>query len=177
MTGDNMVDFTFVENAAAAHLRAADHLLPGSAVCGQCYFITNGEPVLFWDFVSYVLAQCGCAGPEKYISYSMAYAFAYVMEWLQYLFGWAIRVGPTITRQMVCTMSQHHWFSHAKATRDFGYTPLVSLDQALQVTIAHFADLKVPRPTAPSPVSVLHRTLSAQSLSALARLIGNHSSR
>ena len=55
-SGDNLVDFTYVDNAAAAHLRAADHLLPDSAVCGQCYFITNGEPVLFWDFVGANLA-------------------------------------------------------------------------------------------------------------------------
>ena len=33
--GTNLIDMIYVENAAAAHLQAADALAPGSPVCGQ----------------------------------------------------------------------------------------------------------------------------------------------
>ena len=34
----------------------------------------------------------------------------------------------------ICT---HHYFSHEKATRDFGYVPQVKLDEAIERTLAH----------------------------------------
>ena len=40
--GKNLIDAVYVENAAAAHLLAADALSPGSVACGKAYFITNG---------------------------------------------------------------------------------------------------------------------------------------
>ena len=49
----------------------------------------------------------------------------------------AERVRARVLRQ-VCTMACHHWFSHQKATRDFGYKPVVSLDEGLQYTIEYF---------------------------------------
>jgi len=42
--GTNLVDYTYVGNVADAHIGALEHLEPGSPVCGQAYFITNGEP-------------------------------------------------------------------------------------------------------------------------------------
>src|SRR5262249_29114610 len=46
--GGNRVDVTYIDNAAAAHLLAADRLAPGSPVAGQAYFISQGEPVALW---------------------------------------------------------------------------------------------------------------------------------
>src|SRR5262249_54032330 len=43
--GSNRVDVTYIDNAAAAHLRAADRLAPGSPVAGRAYFVSQGEPV------------------------------------------------------------------------------------------------------------------------------------
>jgi sterol-4alpha-carboxylate 3-dehydrogenase (decarboxylating) len=43
--GRNISDFTYVENAAYAHILAMERLVPGSPVAGAAYFITNGEPI------------------------------------------------------------------------------------------------------------------------------------
>ena len=43
----------------AAHLLAADRLAPGSAIAGNCYFITNGEPIPLWEMVNRILAAAG----------------------------------------------------------------------------------------------------------------------
>ena len=34
-TGENIVDFTFVENVVHGHILAAEHLGPDSVVCGK----------------------------------------------------------------------------------------------------------------------------------------------
>ena len=63
-----------VENAAAAHLLAAEKLEPGSPVCGKAYFLTNGEPVNCWDWINEILTLAGVQPVTKSISYRAAYA-------------------------------------------------------------------------------------------------------
>src|SRR5262245_33608229 len=46
-----LVDTTYVENAALAHVQAADRLAVGSPLAGQVYFISQGAPEPLWDFV------------------------------------------------------------------------------------------------------------------------------
>lgn len=50
--GANLVDFTYVENVAYAHALAAVQLGPGAKVNGEAYFITNREPIFFWEFIT-----------------------------------------------------------------------------------------------------------------------------
>ncbi len=67
--GKNIVDFTYVQNVVHAHVLAAEKLGEGSAVNGQCFFITNGQPRQFWDVISVLLRQTGSIGPKGSISY------------------------------------------------------------------------------------------------------------
>lgn len=47
----NLVDWLYVGNAAYAHVLAAEKLLQQPDVIGgQAFFITNDEPMPFWDF-------------------------------------------------------------------------------------------------------------------------------
>uniref|UniRef100_A0A8H8CJZ2 3-beta hydroxysteroid dehydrogenase/isomerase domain-containing protein n=1 Tax=Psilocybe cubensis TaxID=181762 RepID=A0A8H8CJZ2_PSICU len=48
----NLVDRTYVANVADAHVLAADRLnsYARSLVAGEVFFITNDEPMRFWDF-------------------------------------------------------------------------------------------------------------------------------
>lgn len=137
--GHNITDFTYIDNVVYAHLLAAkclDDSADGNATAaGQVYFITNGEPTLFWSFLGAILKQLGCPAPTKYVSYNVAYAIALIMEFIYMIFGWMFGWRPILTRQMVCMMSCHHWFSHAKATRDLGYKPIVTLDQGIKKTV------------------------------------------
>lgn len=137
--GQNLCDFTFVGNAVHAHLLAADRLaLPNLPPAGNCYFITNGEPRPFWAFIGDVLSEMGCVGPTKSISFRIAYAFACVVEFLHWLLSPFVNTRPSVTRHMVCVMACNLWFSHAKATRDLGYRPIVRLEDGLALTIEYF---------------------------------------
>ncbi|KAL7609743.1 hypothetical protein Lser_V15G10877 [Lactuca serriola] len=61
--GTNMYDFTYVENVAHAHVCAERALASdGSAskrAAGEAYFITNMQPIKFWEFMSLILVGLG----------------------------------------------------------------------------------------------------------------------
>jgi nucleoside-diphosphate-sugar epimerase len=40
-----LIDTTYIDDAARAHVLAADRLQPGSAVAGKVYFISSGQPI------------------------------------------------------------------------------------------------------------------------------------
>src|SRR5450759_3817698 len=57
--GDALIDSTYVDNAAAAHLLALDRVAPGAACAGRAYFISQGEPRPLRDLVNAILAAAG----------------------------------------------------------------------------------------------------------------------
>src|SRR5690606_3271433 len=63
--GNNLVDMIYVENAAEAHLLAADALgQENSPAAGKAYFLSQGEPVNCWEWVDEILALVD-EGPVK----------------------------------------------------------------------------------------------------------------
>ena len=71
--GRNLIDTVYVENAAAAHLLAADALQPGSPVAGQPYFISQGEPVNCWAWIDAILALAGLPPVRRSLSLQTAW--------------------------------------------------------------------------------------------------------
>ncbi|THF98825.1 hypothetical protein TEA_001757 [Camellia sinensis var. sinensis] len=69
--GKNMYDFTYVENVAHAHICAeralASERIAAERAAGQAYFITNMEPIKFWEFVSLVLEGLGYERMAKHL--------------------------------------------------------------------------------------------------------------
>ncbi|KAG4967135.1 hypothetical protein JHK87_032786 [Glycine soja] len=55
-TGDNLSDFTFSENVTHAHICAEEALnFQMVSAAGKAFFITNLEPMKFWEFLSLLL--------------------------------------------------------------------------------------------------------------------------
>src|SRR5690606_1350967 len=111
--GTWLSDYTYVSNLVDA-LLAADRLLaPGAACAGQAYFITNGEPMPFWDFVRAVLASLELPPIKGAIPHQLVYGIAAIKEGAGALFG--IRPGPEdgLTRFAIRYMCTHHYFSIA----------------------------------------------------------------
>lgn len=128
--GKNLIDAVYVENAAAAHVMAADALAPGSAVCGKAYFITNGEPVNCWQWINEILALAGLPPVQRKISLRAAYAAGAVLEGL-----WTIlrrTDEPRMTRFLAAQLSTSHYFDISAARRDFGYDPQISMAEGMQ---------------------------------------------
>ena len=127
--GSALVDLTVVDNAAWAHLDAADALTGPDAVCaGKAYFISNGEPVRTWDWIRDLLSQLGLPGPSRTLSFARAMRAAKLVE-----FVWRVlRLGgePPITQLQVVGMGRTHTFDIGPAQRDLGYSVRVSVADA-----------------------------------------------
>ena len=126
----NLVDTTYVDNAAAAHLQAADCLAPGSPVAGKAYFLSQGEPEPLWDFVNRVLDTAGLPPVTRSVPTGVAYAAGAVLESAYRLFR--LPGEPPMTRFVARQLSTAHWFDLSAARRDFGYAPAVSTEEGLR---------------------------------------------
>ncbi|WP_425615337.1 NAD-dependent epimerase/dehydratase family protein [Anatilimnocola sp. NA78] len=121
----NLIDAVYVENAAAAHLQAADALQPGSPVAGKAYFITNDEPVNCWQWIDELLALAGLPPVKKRISLRGAYTAGALMEGLWTLLRRTDE--PRMTRFLALQLGTSHYFDISAAKRDFGYAPAISM--------------------------------------------------
>jgi nucleoside-diphosphate-sugar epimerase len=133
----NFVDTVYVDNAADAHLCAADRLGPDSACAGQAYFISNGEPLPLIDITNGILAAAGLPPVTKRIPTPVALALGGLAE-LVYG-GLRIRSEPPLTRFVARQLSTAHWFDISAARRDLGYEPRVGIEEGLRRLAASFA--------------------------------------
>lgn len=128
--GENKVAITHVQNAANAHILAADALKSHSVNAGKAYFITDGEPVLLWDWITCVCVSVGLDPVLKTISSTTAYRAGAMLEWIWRTFNY--KGEPPMTRFVAAQLSTSHWFDISAAKRDFGYEPTVDLDKAMK---------------------------------------------
>ncbi|MEY4512394.1 MAG: hypothetical protein RLZZ450_4516 [Pseudomonadota bacterium] len=129
-------DFTYVDNLIDALLLADERLTADGPVAGQAYFITNGEPMPFFDFVKRVLGELGLPKIVAGVPYPIVFAAAALKEALDTLRGGTLNAEDGMSRFAVRYMVRHHYFDIGKAKRDLGYTPRVSLAQGIQLTCA-----------------------------------------
>jgi 2-alkyl-3-oxoalkanoate reductase len=127
--GTNQVDVTYVENAADAHLQAADALTPGSPVAGRAYFISQGEPVNCWQWINRLLGLAGVPPVNKSLSLRTAWRLGAGFEAVYKLFR--LQGEPVMTRFLACQLAHSHYFDLSRAKADFGYRPAVSTEEGL----------------------------------------------
>jgi len=128
--GTNLIDTVYVENAAAAHLQAADALAADSPVAGRAYFISQGEPVRCWQWIDEILAAAGLPPVGKSIPLATAWRVGAVFETV-YKF---LRLNgePPMTRFLAAQLATSHYFDITPARRDFGYEPKISSAEGMR---------------------------------------------
>jgi 2-alkyl-3-oxoalkanoate reductase len=127
---DPLIDPVYIDNAAEAHLLAAERLEPGSTVAGRAYFVTQGQTIPLWEMVNRMLAAANLPPVERRVSLPLAIAAAGVLEAAYSLTRRSTE--PPMTRFLARQLSATHWFSIEAARRDFGYEPRVSIDEGLR---------------------------------------------
>ncbi len=125
-----LVDFTFIEDAAEAHILAAEVLKPGAAVAGKAYFISQDEPMDLWEFINRVLEIGNLPHISASVSPKVAYAAAVLLEILHGTLR--LTAEPRITRFLVEELSTAHWFNISAAKRDLNYRPSVNMEQGFE---------------------------------------------
>ncbi len=131
--GNNRVDSIYVDNAADAHLLAADRLGlvgHGSPPAGRAYFISQNDPRPLWDLVNGILQAAHLAPVTRSISPGIAHAAGAILEVVHRLFR--LPGEPLMTRFVAHQLSAAHWFNTAAAARDLGYQPAISVEEGMR---------------------------------------------
>lgn len=134
-SGTNRVDMVHVANAVDAQLLAEQALAAGSAGAGRAYFITNGEPVVLWDWINALLEALGEPPITRHLPLGAASALGAACE-----LCWGVLPlpgEPPMTRFIAAELAKDHWFDLGAARRDLGYVPRVSMAEGTAELIAH----------------------------------------
>ncbi len=135
--GRNLVDCTHITNVVDAHLLAEQALArPQVAAGGKAYFITNGEPVVLWDWINELLRGTGLPEVTRQVSAGTAWRIGGALELLWRALR--LRGEPPLTRFVAKELATDHWFRIDAARRDLGYAPRVTMAQGTAELIAHY---------------------------------------
>ena len=126
----HLVDCIYVDNAAEAHVLAADRLSIGSAIAGNAYFISQGEPIEITELMSLIIGTAGFPPINRTIPPSVAYTAGWILEMLYTVL--CIQKEPPMTRFLAKQLSTSHWFDITAARRDLDYHPTISIEQGLK---------------------------------------------
>ena len=100
------------------------------APAGGVYFVTDGEPVVFRDFITDWVGTQGVEIPDKSVPAGVANAAAASLEWLWRRLK---RPGnPPMTRFSVWVSSQECTIDISHAERELGYRPVTTREEGLR---------------------------------------------
>jgi nucleoside-diphosphate-sugar epimerase len=122
--GRHRTSTTHVDNAVEGLWLGATR-----GVAGAAYFVTDGEPVVFRDFVSRLLATQGVDAPSGELPAPVARAIAAAGE-----AAWRalpLPGAPPLTRMALWVASLECTIDISRARAELGYAPVVSIEEGL----------------------------------------------
>jgi nucleoside-diphosphate-sugar epimerase len=115
---------THVANVAEGLVLGAERGRPGEA-----YFVTDGEPIVFREFITELLGTQGVEIPDKNVPPGVVRALAALFET-----AWRVlplRGAPPVTRFAVWAASQECTIDISKARSELGYAPVTTRDEGM----------------------------------------------
>lgn len=131
--GTNVVDLTAVHNVGVAVKKC---LTASASALGRAYNISNGEPVVLWEALNYLLTQLGLTPVTRKLPTGLALAVAGAME------TWARTLGrgqePPLTRQGISVLAHSLTMDISLARTQLGYAPEQSTWAAIDEFVAWY---------------------------------------
>ncbi len=137
--GSNLVDISYIDNVAEAHLCAALALLDSercNQVNGKAYFLGQSQPENLWQWINTLFAALEIPSVENVVSYRAAYAAGALFELfygIGLLAGW--KKEPPMTRFVAGQLAKSHCFCHQATKRELGYTERVSTEEGIKRSV------------------------------------------
>jgi nucleoside-diphosphate-sugar epimerase len=128
--GKNLIDTVYIDNAAEAHVLAADALEKNPKLSGNIYFISQGDPIPLWDMINHILKAAGLAPVRRSMPRNMAWLIGVMLELVYRSFN--ISKEPRMTRFLADELAKAHWFDISAARKDLGYIPRISIREGLR---------------------------------------------
>ena len=130
-------DHVHVDNLVHAHLLAAEALVPGHPACGKAYFVSDGHPAAFFEFVRPFVEGMGYQLPRFSIPAKPIYLTMKALEWAHFRLGLP---EPLLTPHELNKATVSHVVSSAAAERDFNYRPIKTVEEGMDETVAYYRD-------------------------------------
>lgn len=146
--GTALSDNTYIDNLVDGQIEAARHLVPGSPLGGQAYFITDGAPINYFDFFRPIIEGLGYRHPRICIPGGM---IEHTMTAWEYLHAKLGGPPPMLLPLEVRKITVSHYNRIDKAQRDFGWVPKVSTQEASERCLVYCKELMAARPTVDRP--------------------------
>lgn len=137
----NLFDFTYIENAAHAHILASEKLDTSPEVAGEAFFITNGTPVPFFNNGRKFLTYFGAENSfYRHLPFALAIVLAYTITALLNLLAPIRQIPWTLTPFVVYNATTDRYFDISKARNLLGYEPIYSLEEGLRKSASYFLE-------------------------------------
>ena len=128
--GKNKVDMIYIDNAVAAHIQACDKLDVGGPVGGKCYFVSDGKPVVLWDWINSLLKELKLPLVTRSISFKCATRIGRMLEIIYKVFG--LKNEPPMTRFLAAQLAKSHFFNISRAKNDFSYRQVITPEEGMK---------------------------------------------
>lgn len=130
-SGKNLIDVTYVDDAARAHLQAADALQdPRSPAAGRAYFLSQGQPIALVELLDGLLAEVGLPPARRSIPVPVGHAAGALAELLYR--SLPLDGEPMLTRFLAEQLATDHYFDISAARRDLGYQPSIDVGELIR---------------------------------------------
>ncbi len=126
---NNLVDTVYIDNAASAHILAADRLDQNKDLSGNIYFISQDQPIAMWDMINNILKAAELDPITRTMPYGFVWLVGAILE-VTYK-SLQIKSEPKMTRFVADELAKAHWFDISAAKKDLGYVPEVSTKEGL----------------------------------------------
>lgn len=127
---DKRVDTIYIDDAATAHVLAADCLAKDPSLSGNIYFISQDEPVYMIDMLNGILAAAGLPPITRTLPAGLVWLAGALLEGGYTILG--IKKEPPMTRFVAKELATAHWFDIGAAKRDLGYRPAITIEEGLK---------------------------------------------
>jgi nucleoside-diphosphate-sugar epimerase len=122
--GSHLTSTTHVDNTVEGLVLGAERGEPGGV-----YFVTDGEPIVFRDFITELISTRGVEVPDRAMPVALARIAAGASETVWRTFH--LRGQPPVTRLAVWLSSQECTIDISLARRQLGYEPVKTREQGM----------------------------------------------
>ncbi|GAB6095124.1 NAD-dependent epimerase/dehydratase family protein [Desulfatiferula olefinivorans] len=128
--GRNRVSGIYIDNAARAHLMAADALADDAALSGTALFLGQDDPIPLWDLIDRSRKRPGGGRPGPALPPWAARFLAGALEWGYK--GFNLRGYPPVTKSLVDELAGSHVFDTGALRDVLGFVPPISVEAGLE---------------------------------------------
>lgn len=131
--GTNLVDISYIDNVAHAHILAGKNLCTERSCAGKPYFISQDKPVNLWNWINTLFERTGIPPVTQTVPFTVAFFVGAILETTYTVLR--KKEEPRMTRFLAEQLAKSHYFSLSNIKEDLGYSPVVSDREGMDALI------------------------------------------